>query len=214
MLYHVTMLHHVTPCYTMYQVNAEYAVCPSYPGCCIVPATVTDTQLEAAARYHVMLYHVMLYLPCYMLYHAMQVPDGGEVPGAGLPARGHPAGPRHAPRAAPPPRPPLCGGRAAGGLHPRGPAQGLPAGAGQQGRPRPRTRGHGVRQPSLAVYPRDTNGISRYGYPGWKRVTNKVPSLGELRESLASLTAACQDTASDKVRDHHHYNNVHVLEIP
>ena len=67
---------------------------------------------------------------------------------------------------------------------------------------------------SLAVYPRDTNGISRYGYPGWKRVTNKVPSLGELRESLASLTAACQDTASDKVRDHHHYNNVHVLEIP
>lgn len=45
-------------------------------------------------------------------------------------------------------------------------------------------------------------------------MTNKVPSLGELRESLASLTAACQDTASDKVRDHHHYNNVHVLEIP
>ena len=37
----------------MYQVNAEYTVCPSYPGCCIVPATVTDTQLEAAARYHV-----------------------------------------------------------------------------------------------------------------------------------------------------------------
>ena len=31
-------------------------------------------------------------------------------------------------------------------------------------------------------------------------MTNKVPSLGELRESLASLTAACQDTASDKVR--------------
>ena len=44
-------------------------------------------------------------------------------------------------------------------------------------------------------------------------MTNKVPSLGELRESLASLTAACQDTASDKVRDHH-YNNVHDLEIP
>ena len=35
-------------------------------------------------------------------------------------------------------------------------------------------------------------------------MTNKVPSLGELRESLASLTAACQDTASDKVRDHHY----------
>ena len=45
-------------------------------------------------------------------------------------------------------------------------------------------------------------------------MTNKVPSLGELRESLASLTTACQDTASDKVRDHHHYDNVHVLEIP
>ena len=46
----------------MYQVNAEYTVCPSYPGCCIVPATVTDTQLEAAARYHVTptVYHDVL----------------------------------------------------------------------------------------------------------------------------------------------------------
>ena len=39
-----------TNVHTMYQVNAEYTVCPSYPGCCIVPANVTDTQLEAAAR--------------------------------------------------------------------------------------------------------------------------------------------------------------------
>ena len=58
MLYHVIPCYtytYIIPCYTMYQVNAEYTVCPSYPGCCIVPATVTDTQLEAAARYHVTL---------------------------------------------------------------------------------------------------------------------------------------------------------------
>ena len=48
-------------------------------------------------------------------------------------------------------------------------------------------------------------------------MTNKVPSLGELRESLASLTAACQDTASDKVRITIIIIImfiVHVLEIP
>ena len=43
---------------------------------------------------------------------------------------------------------------------------------------------------------------SEYGYPGWKRVVNKVPSLQELRESLSGLFSACQDVASEKVKHH------------
>lgn len=40
---------------------------------------------------------------------------------------------------------------------------------------------------------------SEYGYPGWKRVVNRVPSLMDLRESLSGLFSACQDAASEKV---------------
>ena len=43
---------------------------------------------------------------------------------------------------------------------------------------------------------------SEYGYPGWKRVVNKVPSLQELRESLSGLFSACQDVTSEKVNHH------------
>ena len=42
-------------------------------------------------------------------------------------------------------------------------------------------------------------GESEVGYPGWKRVVNKVPSLQEIRESLSGLCSACQDVASEKV---------------
>ena len=40
---------------------------------------------------------------------------------------------------------------------------------------------------------------SELGYPGWKRVVNRVPSLQDLRESLSGLFSACQDVASEKV---------------
>ena len=42
-------------------------------------------------------------------------------------------------------------------------------------------------------------GESEVGYPGWKRVVNRVPSLQEIRESLSGLCSACQDVASEKV---------------
>ena len=42
-------------------------------------------------------------------------------------------------------------------------------------------------------------GESDHGYPGWKRVVNRVPSLQDLRESLSGLSSACQDVSSDKV---------------
>ena len=43
----------------------------------------------------------------------------------------------------------------------------------------------------------DTGDVD-YSYPGWKRVVNKMPRLSELRESLAQLSSACLDVASDK----------------
>ena len=39
---------------------------------------------------------------------------------------------------------------------------------------------------------------SELGYPGWKRVVNRVPSLQDLRESLSGLFSACQGVASEK----------------
>jgi len=36
------------------------------------------------------------------------------------------------------------------------------------------------------------------GYPHWKKVLTKVPGLVELRDSLASVSSTCNDTASEK----------------
>ena len=36
------------------------------------------------------------------------------------------------------------------------------------------------------------------GYPHWKRVVTKVPSLAELRDSLTGVSSVCTDLASDK----------------
>lgn len=36
------------------------------------------------------------------------------------------------------------------------------------------------------------------GYPRWKRVVTKLPGLAELRDSVESVSSACNDTGSDK----------------
>ena len=35
-------------------------------------------------------------------------------------------------------------------------------------------------------------------YPHWRRVINRLPSLGDLTDSLATLVAVCNDTGNEK----------------
>ena len=42
------------------------------------------------------------------------------------------------------------------------------------------------------------SGEREHGYPGWKRVVQRLPGLAELRDSKASLGSACLEVNSDK----------------